>query len=510
MLHKKKDLIILFSKIILGVGIPFIISSVYLFFEGNKTIFDTMPSWNDEDFYYNQIKAILEYGQPLGHYGYDGSHASIGNFGYHGFIILTPYVIYAFIFGLKFYSITLVNIGLLAICNIIYIALFKPSFKQIIYFGVFTLSPMVLFYINTSMMEGENYFFAIISALLMTYILQRKRSKKVLVILGLLIIWAVLSKVTWAVLIFPYVMIVLEEKRQIPLVFRCVIAGLVTILLGGSAYIFFLFCQAEYFKGYSLIDQYIERIELSGLLDGLILIWNTAIEKFRSTWLMHSSPWNWIDYCGLFVLIILILSLLFVFLEYRNGIMAYIPSIVVLGFLIGVSIVYYSGGGPAIRTVYASAVFAQAFIIIILQEANHKLIRQGVFLLFGICFIVGFVIQNSIGFDPRNYYERDDEPYYAEIEKYMSGIEIDVTAEDPWENTLVIATNSYPDRIYELFAPTGIGLNYYLDIPTDLSDFKAEYVLLSNENLEDLDILEGEGYMVLERDDLTTLLRHMN
>ena len=90
---KKKQVFYLLGKIILGMAIPFVISSIFLYLDGGQSIRKIMPSYNDEDFYFHQIKAILTYGQPLGYYGYDGSHALIGNFGFHGFIILVYWCI---------------------------------------------------------------------------------------------------------------------------------------------------------------------------------------------------------------------------------------------------------------------------------------------------------------------------------------------------------------------------------------------------------------------------------
>lgn len=37
--------------------------------------------YNDEVSWYNQVAAVVEYGKPLGYYGYNGSYAKIGTFG---------------------------------------------------------------------------------------------------------------------------------------------------------------------------------------------------------------------------------------------------------------------------------------------------------------------------------------------------------------------------------------------------------------------------------------------
>ena len=91
-----------FWYLAIALFFPVAISSLYLLLERNhQSLFSIMPAWNDEDFYYNQIKSMLEYGRPLGYYGYNGSHAPVGTFGAHGWFILLPYVVFCKIFGLQ-------------------------------------------------------------------------------------------------------------------------------------------------------------------------------------------------------------------------------------------------------------------------------------------------------------------------------------------------------------------------------------------------------------------------
>ena len=68
--------------IVLAIVLPFIISTIYLAII-RQNIFSIKPCWNDESLYYNQIKSVLEYGHPLGYFGYGGSHARFLNFGAH-------------------------------------------------------------------------------------------------------------------------------------------------------------------------------------------------------------------------------------------------------------------------------------------------------------------------------------------------------------------------------------------------------------------------------------------
>ena len=113
------------------IGILLLFSFIFLRLS-NHWLGQVIPTWNDEDFYYKQVEAVLKYGRPLGYYGYQGSHAHIGTFGAHGFFILTPYVLFSALFGLNYYTIALVNNVLLAVAIFLAIVLLKPGKIQII------------------------------------------------------------------------------------------------------------------------------------------------------------------------------------------------------------------------------------------------------------------------------------------------------------------------------------------------------------------------------------------
>lgn len=491
-----------FLKIILGVVLPFAISMIFLYVKDRQSIWSIMPAWNDEDFYYKQIEAILSYGQPLGYYGYDGSHAKIGHFGFHGFIILIPYVIFAICFGLQYYTLAFTNISLLSVANFIYILLYKPKYNQLLLFIIATLSPMVLFFVNTGMMEGENYFISIVAALLMVYLIKKPHNRKISVALGMLIVWAVLSKVTWVALVLPYMLLLLREKK-ISNMLKWLYSFIATALCGVVGYSVFLLFRANYFERVSPMSAYIEKVEVKGLVEGIMYIIEQAFNNFVVSWFTFDSTWLFV--CKLFVFIFLVLSILFC-IHYKklyNYMYICIPAILIVCFVLGVSVLYV-GGVEAVRTVYPAALFSQIFMILILMDGSRKKMKVVLAGLSIIFFSLNFILDG--GYYIRNYYSEEDKTYYAQLERYMGNIELDLMTNDPFDNTLVMVWTSYPDRIYELFVPAGTGLNYYWDIPEDLSGFRAKYVLLSNANLSTFEHLKKAGYVVLASDTNTTLL----
>lgn len=502
MIRQNRIRIDLCLKVILAVFIPFIISSIFVYIDGGECITGIMPSWNDEDFYYHQIKAILEYGQPLGYYGYDGSNARIGNFGFHGFIILLPYVMFATVLGFEYYTMAVVNISLLSITNVIYLYLYKPDIKKLLFFSTISFSPMVLFYTNTCMVEGLNYFFAILSAILMKYSIDNKENKKIKWVTLFVIVWATLSKVTWSVLAFPYCLIFLcksKWNRYIQYLF----SSLFTVLFTVAGYMCFILFRADYFIGSSMIDYYMECFNAFGILNALKLISKQIYNNISMTWLVLQVPW--LEICRLYILIALFIAVIYKFINKKEQRFFEIPIIIMGGFIIGVAFLY-AGGGPAIRTIYSSAVFSMTFFIINILNGK-KFISNYIY--YSVCFlfvITGFFLQVRRSWPIRDYYQNMNEDYYESIKEYMANIELDIDSQDPWRNTLALSMDSYPDRIYELHIPIGTGINCYADISKNSKGISAEYILLKAD-YKDLETLLINGYRIIDNDKMTVLLR---
>lgn len=93
-------------------------------------IYIANSTWNDEALYYKLVESIVEYGQPLGFFGYNGSFAKIGHFGAWSPLILCFYAIYALIFGWTMMSPIYCNILLMTIAMIIFAWLVKPTKRQ--------------------------------------------------------------------------------------------------------------------------------------------------------------------------------------------------------------------------------------------------------------------------------------------------------------------------------------------------------------------------------------------
>lgn len=473
------------------MAVPVIISSIFLALEkGHQNLFSIMPSWNDEDFYFNQIKSILKYGQPLGYYGYDGSHATVGNFGAHGWFILIPYVIFCSIFGLHLNSIAIANLIMLMVAVFTYEMLFKPTIKKAVLFATLIGSPMLVFYVNTCMMEGENYFWAIMSAVLMAHLVWHNGKTKAKAALAVIITMAVLSKVTWAVLIFPFVLILLKDK-QIKGIVKTVIAGGITLVGGGIGYFVYGVFTAPYFKGTYFIDIYLEQITQQGIVSGLIYIVKQFVGNMLSTFSLYGE--GWIEISKDYILAVALVALLY-WILYRKKAFSYIPIFVTTGFVCGI-LLLYGANGAAVRNIYPATVFAISYMLASLKTEKLKHFVYAV----AAVFLAGtMLVQAGEGFAKQRWYSSENEKRYAEIERHMSNIKINEEAETPWDNTLVISYSSCPDTIYELFVPAGTGINYHMTLPEDMHELQAKYILMSDMNENDLELAINNNYVVID------------
>lgn len=491
--------ITLFFYIVIALIIPILLSSIFLFLWGGAeyNISSIMPTWNDETFYYQQIKSMLTYGQPLGYFGYSGSHAPVGHFGAHGWFILLPYAIFTKIFGLHYNSVAVCNHIMFSIAILTYALLFKPTVKRTLAFAICLFSPFVLFYNNTFMMEGENYFIAVITSVLMAYLVKNKNITKkkqiIKVILGILIVFAMLSKVTWSLLLLPYILILLEDIPQLKVLWKWTFAFAATLLGTIFSYLFYSLFTADYFAGDYMISKYKIILEENNLIDAFIRIVQTFFNEFSHTYSLYENGWMRIG--QVYILASLIATIVFLVITIRqnkNCLLAVIPFIIMVGSLIGTTGLYAYN----IRTLHPFAIFSIAYMLILLPDLHIPRI-QFIFYCILILFILKSLnLQKEHIFPKREIYLSENEETYAEITDFMSKITVDPSADTPWENTLVIPLDAHPGMLFELFLPTGLGINYYQSISDYINQSEAKW-LLYNGSPEYTDMLSENGYILI-------------
>lgn len=121
-------------------------------------LFHIIPVMNDEVSWWSQINSIVKSGQPLGYYGYNGTHAPVGTNGPWGLAPLLPYALFGKIFGWQIHSMAYANIMFLSIAGFVFCLLAKPNRKQLRWiFIMYACSFLTIGYSLTAMAEGLRY-----------------------------------------------------------------------------------------------------------------------------------------------------------------------------------------------------------------------------------------------------------------------------------------------------------------------------------------------------------------
>ena len=91
-----------------------------------------LPTASDELSWYRQIASIVSSGQPLGYYGYNGTHAVRGTFGPWGIGILLPHALWGKIFGWNLTSMCIANVTFLGGSLCLFAFLCRLSLREYI------------------------------------------------------------------------------------------------------------------------------------------------------------------------------------------------------------------------------------------------------------------------------------------------------------------------------------------------------------------------------------------
>ena len=109
---------------------------------------------NEELFYFKQVEAILEYGYPMGYFGFNESHALKLSFAAWSPVLVFPWVLWGAVFGWTLMSPIWCNLFLMSVAIFAFILLVKPSGKQLGILAVlYCLFPLFTRYILSGMPE---------------------------------------------------------------------------------------------------------------------------------------------------------------------------------------------------------------------------------------------------------------------------------------------------------------------------------------------------------------------
>ena len=519
----------------LTVLLPWIIDFLMLRYLGHG-IFDVVPYFNDEVNYWHLISDMLEYGQPIGYMGFYGTHAPVGTFGFHGFVILLPYYLFARIFGLHFYTLAVCNMVLVSLGLLFYIRMLRPSVKSMLLTGgLITLPSMVSKFYSTSMLEGLNVFLAIVFGVLFIKILDTgKRRWKIAA--WAVMAFAVLEKVTWVICVLPLAMVCLKGTIRRRAGWTAGIMAAVS-LTGYKIYSLF---SAPYYQ--SKFNDFRDTFAQEGVLKGaLIMARETFYDFFRPMLIALRGQdgegslevLNGILLYGLFlILTVMVIRLIWMWFRHREDFWVYTAFsrrqviltaaawTVMAADLAGIAVLYMPA--QTIRTAFHSYLFA----LVLLSEWEQPAAKPGedrrpgeeagrtgkrlsgavsgfrlAFLALSAASTVVLCVTGE-GFGDKLYISEEFLEEYDETRAFLSQyIQLD-TSQVGWRNT--VAYMEGVPEIYWMCMPAGTGLNYHVWL-SDSYEEQWAIMEIVQDGVYDFDTVytsfTGAGYEEIARDD---------
>lgn len=172
----------------IGCGlIPALSCFLYCIFRGQLlgSIYLPNTACSDDIYYYKMVEGMVNFGYPLGYFGYNESHAMVSSFGVWSPLLLMPWALWGKVFGWGYFSPILCNICIISISFTAFGALAKPTWRQVasIAFLFFLVTPFTR-YILSGMPETICYSLIIIMyGIVYSYFKNESISKLVLIFL---------------------------------------------------------------------------------------------------------------------------------------------------------------------------------------------------------------------------------------------------------------------------------------------------------------------------------------
>lgn len=273
---QRNDAINILSKAVCCALIPISGCLLHCMFQGQSLNNIYLPNTTSADdiLYYKMVAGVVNFGSPLGYFGYNESHAMVSSFGVWSPVLLIPWVLWGKVFGWGYSSPIICNICMLSCGFAAFAILAKPTWKQIISIALLFLSviPFTM-YVLSGRPEAVGYSLIIIMyGIVFSYFKRETTGKLILIFLS----------ITLLSLMRPYFMVFLLLPGML-WVRRSKFAGLLgtalitTINLLGYKFITYFFA-APYFYS-SMATDFIEAFKKEGLFAGCLFLLHKIYDK---------------------------------------------------------------------------------------------------------------------------------------------------------------------------------------------------------------------------------------
>lgn len=510
-----KERIVRILLTLLVMFIPLIVALVLTGIRG-KDLFQAIPSWSDETWWYTQYAAISEYGRPLGYFGYAGTHADVGTWGPWGMFPLLLTGLFARIFGWGLHAHVYYNFFFLALSALIFILLTKPSNRSLVMLAVIHgLMYISICYSTICMNEIVRFCMAIVLAGIMYRMIMEPKVSRTRMILRctvvpLLLMYATCFYVILGAFIPVYLFIML---RNLKLIFRTLVTLPVSFFAIQALQDLNALTVCPYIPDQNAISFTPPTLQLK-ILDFYFTVLNNCanIDPFR----LFLEP-NTYDAAPVMLWFCILLYLLMGLLIWRlhvtakkeetKGIFAVQTMCLYLLVVFWAGhIVLYNTGTWTLMRGCNTALCAVLFLTALMPKGETQVWRGGLIVCILGIFTFITIFTTEFTSSSRFSTEEQDAQWAQEQAVLAEVIQLDKTAEDPWSNTVVLCGTE--TEIYYVL-PYGVGVNSYI---SDSINENARYVILGYNYSDistrdtDLQILLDSGHEpIYECEDYTVL-----
>lgn len=497
-----------------AVVTPFLCAIFVLMITGHGVDFSILvPAWNDETGWFSQVAAMVEYGHPLGYYGYNGTHAAVGTFGPWGIAPLIPYWLFGSVFGWHVWSMALANISFLCLAVGIFILLTKPSCRQLGWIiGMYCCLNITVGYSMTAMSEGLHYSLGIVLLAILLYLPRclrsckeegwRKKQYILVIVLAFVMFYAVNVYLVFALAIPAFCWIVCSHTRRF-CKFRIPISVGVTLLLSFAANYLIGLVTAPYTT--STLANMINTFREEGLYRGMYFAADTLFHNLQTVNLFLQEKngevlaWFFTKYVAVTAFLIWQM----IAPERTSGrnrmswkqIRYYAVSLyILLGFLVGYCLLYTGSGWTLCRGINTGFTI---FLFYLCSCKEHK-IKKIVILLSLVSVMSTYGYYSSLTAE-RQMTAESLEHLEEDRERIAEVVQIS-PEKDRWENTIAC----YGDSPASVAIPAGAGLNAMMNGGVEL---RARYAFVSQKvRGRYLEMLLQNGHSVIYENDSFLIL----
>lgn len=436
---------------LIGIGILLLVKGMTL-----QEISIPCGDYNDELTYYKQVEAMIRYGHPQGYFGYNESHAIIGNFDAWSITTFLHFSIAGKLFGWNYITPIIVNLVLWILTFVVTTVLLKPSISQQVFISIAWISCSTnIRYIFSCAPESLVTIILLLFGVFFIRYNQNHNEIRWLVLADICLVYLTLMRGYYALFVLLILASMLKETKRIDLK---VVVQVIVALLSMIAFVLLVH--------YTFSPYFTPDINLSwlvgpkSLIKSLLVGFIETMQYILDAILMKSIRGSW------YLLYFLILPYI-VYKCIKNRDWIYYSLLLSWCILISAMWTMYRIEESCRHIMICALVFAM--IIVYIENKASVTLIVAIALVYATWFSHDTVMYNTL---PR-IDEEQLEAISEGSEKLNAAMQL---TDNEWDNTIIWTRSTVYNELYAL--PEGFGINCCLDefVLNNFDSLKSKYV----------------------------------